>query len=351
MKKKSLIAIGLIILSSLLIGCTIKSEKAEKSKIERNYEKAEKFRIERNYEEAAKLYEEMAKDGDSYAMWRLNNAYRKGQGVPFNLAKADSLLNKSAKAGCEQAIFDLAYKSMIRYVDGEEISDPKIPAEIENLVSKSKNPYVLSRYAELADFLISPRKALSVMNSITNKEDPSYLLAIGKFYKLGIDTLKANHIKAIKSLEKAFEHGEDDAAIQLAYIYEYSENEDISNKEKAKGWLKKGVECGDCKCMYMLAQIYQNSKKIKEAETMLIKAANNGSIDACLDLAITYEKEFNRGRAFHYYMQAYNYGDIGAARKIGRYYEKGLAGIKNLDLAEKYYAIYAEKVGEKLGDF
>ena len=56
MKKKSLIAIGLIILSSLLIGCTNKSEKEKKTKIERNYEKAEKSRIERNYEEAAKLY-------------------------------------------------------------------------------------------------------------------------------------------------------------------------------------------------------------------------------------------------------------------------------------------------------
>lgn len=250
MKKKSLLSIGLIILSSMLIGCTSKSEKAEK------------FRIERNYEEAAKLYEEMAEDGDSYAMWRLSNAYRKGQGVNVDLQKAKSLLKESAKTGCEQAIFDLAYNSMIRIVSGEVIIDTKIPAEIENLVSKSKNPYVLSRYAELAiDFLIPPRKALSVMNSITNKEDPSYLLAIGKFYKLGIDTLKANHIKAIKSLEKAFEHGEDDAAIQLAYIYEYCGNKDILNKEKTKEWLCKGAECGDPRCISELAKIYRNSKK------------------------------------------------------------------------------------------
>ena len=342
--KKFIAVCFLVVVATFLSSCT-------------NYcKKADQLRMEYKYDEAVKLYQKAADGGDAYAMWRLAEAYRFGQGVEFNQEKALELLNKSSEKGCEEAIIDLGRAYIYGFL-GNPVDTIKGVEMIKAVVADSKNPYVLVRYAicflEGKCFGKNDERAFEILESINDKENSSYLLTMGEVYLWGINGVEANSEKASVFLEKAFQKGEGNAAADLGSMFLMGNN---SKKDINKGieWLKKGVGIGDTRCMYNLAWVYNSTDSLyknfnnpKEAHSLLEKAAKCGNAAACVDLGYWYLNEDNvendDAKAFEYFKLADKYGSTEGSRALGQCYWNGWGCDKNVKEAEKYWTKAALK--------
>jgi len=342
--KKCIAVFFLVVVAAFVSSCTNYSEKADQ------------LRIEYKYGDAVKLYQKAAEGGDAYAMWRLFRAYWEGLGVEFNQEKALEMLNKSSEKGCEEAIIDLGRAYIYGYLN-LPVDTIKGVEMIKAVVANSKKPYVLVKYAYcLLDgrcFGKNDEKAFEILDSIQDKEDPNYLLAIGRIYLWGIKGVEANSEKASDFLEKAFQKGEGNAAANLGCMYLFGIN---NEKDITKGieWLKKGVGIGDTECMYRLAWVYNSTDSLyknynnpREAHSLLEKAAKYGNADACVELGYWYLNEDNvendDAKAFEYFKLADKYGSAEGSRVLGRCYWNGWGCDKNFKEAEKCWTKAALK--------
>lgn len=342
--KKCIAVFFLVVVAAFVSSCTNYSEKADQ------------LRIEYKYGDAVKLYQKAAEGGDAYAMWRLSRAYGEGLGVEFNQEKALEMLNKSSEKGCEEAIIDLGRAYIYGY-HNLPVDTIKGVEMIKAVVANSKKPYVLVKYAYcLLDgrcFGKNDEKAFEILDSIQDKEDPNYLLAIGRIYLWGIKGVEANSEKASDFLEKAFQKGEGNAAANLGCMYLFGINNE-KDIEKGVEWLKKGVSIGDAECMYRLATVYgadepewQSYHNTKEALSLLGKAVKSGNADACLLLGQWYASGTNVNqdyqKAFDCYRLSDIYGNTEGTFSLAVLYENGYGCEKDLALAEKYYIKAADR--------
>lgn len=271
----------LLVISLIIILSACQSDK----------EKADNLRLENKFEEAAELYQQLADEGDAYAKWRLFKAYYLGEGVDFDESKALKWLKQAAEEGCEEAKFDLAFAYMFDYFDiGKDTLKGK--EMLDALIKNSSNAYVMSRYAILLFYGISPyeenkEKAMNILNKVSDKNDPFYNWAMGLVYLDGTDEIDIDVEKSIEFFTKSFYNGRHDSADLIQDIYANGYGDLKKDVTKQIEWIKRGIESNSTDCMVDMAKIcisedsiYKDYHNPQRAVELLKRAALHGSGEA-----------------------------------------------------------------------
>lgn len=284
--------------------------------------KADDLRVQGKFEEAFELYQKAADSGDAYAEWRLANAYNNGDGVDFDHDEYIKWLKKAAEDGSEEAQFDLAENELFGHWGFEkDVNNAK--AEIEKLVNKSSNTYVLCEYARLLlsdveEIEQDKEKAMSILNKIEDKDNSNYLYTVACVYAIGTDDIDIDYKKSEEFLEKAFAKGSRYSAAIIGGNYQYGNDEIKKNLDLAIEWFKKGIEKNSTACMINLSKIYLNS-------------SNDSSLS----------KYQNKDKAIELIKKAMKHGDSDAFNLMGYLYRVGEAvqkdDKKSFELTQRAY--------------
>lgn len=288
--------------------------------------KADSLRKEYKFEEAAKLYEEAASNGNSYAKWRLSEAYSNADGVEFDLEKAKHLLEEAANEGCEEAKCDVALSYICGW-NNFEIDEEKGKSLLLDLAQKTDNDYVRIRYArELLfgwSFEQDKEKAEKLLESVKDKNNPWYLRTLADAYGYGGDKIEINYRKALELYQKAYEQGNSNSAYFIASFYRGNDEiEKDFNKEIE--WLKKGVEGNSSVCMLQLGKMFISDDSVfakyhdvNKGLDLIKKAAKHGNGEAYTYLGICYfgGRNVNKDddKAYDNFKKAYKLRDADGA--------------------------------------
>lgn len=321
--------------------------------------KADDLRVQGQFEKAFELYQKAADSGDAYAEWRLANAYNSGDGVDFNHDEYIKWLKKAAKDGSEEAQFDLALNKLLGSWGFEKDIDGS-KAEIDELVTKSQNTYVLCHYAYLLlvgneDIEQDKDKALSILNSIKDKEDPTYLYTMSCVYEIGSDDIDIDYKKRNEYLEKAFTKGNRYSAAIIGSNYQYGNDEIKKNIDLAIEWFKKGIEKNSTACMLRLSAIYLNASNDSslskyqnkdKAIELLKKAMRHGDSDAYSQMGNLYRVgegvQKDDKKAFELTQRAYEMNNAYAAFNLAFFYIDGVGTEKDVAKGIKIWERAAE---------
>lgn len=314
--------------------------------------KADELRLKYEFEEAAKLYKEAADEGDAYAKWKLSQAYFVGEGVEVDGKKGFRLLAEAAKAGLEEAKAGLARW----YIEGSSTKTDidKGKKMMDSLVETSTNAFVLSSYAEMlmsgnSAYEKNEKKAIKILESVDDKDNPFYLYDMGIVYYDGIDN-DIDYQKALEYFSKAFERGRFNTAYLCGTIYYYGGHNVKKNMNKSVEWFKKGVQTMDADCMRSLGQIYcstdEKYRDVNSGIKLLENAAELGNTDAMNYLSVCYEKGENVDKddekSFKYAKQAFDRGDAEAGFLLGLRYCDGVGCKKNEQKAVEIWEMAAD---------
>lgn len=306
--------------------------------------KADELRLKYEFEEAAKLYKEAADEGDAYAKWKLSRAYSFGEGVEVDEKKGFRLLEEAANAGLEEAKAELANC----YIDGFSTKPDiaKGKKMMDSLVVKSTNAFVLSSYANMLMFgnpvyEKNEKKAIKVLESVDDKDDPFYLYNMGLVYYIGIDN-DVDYQKALEYFSKAFERGRFFCAYGCGDIYYKGGHNVKKNMDKCVEWLKKGVQAMEADCMCSLGRIYcstdERYRDVNNGIKLLENAAKLGNTEAMNYLSVCYEEGDNVDKddekSFDYARMSFEKGNAEGGLLLGSKYESGIGCKKNEQKAE-----------------
>lgn len=305
--------------------------------------KADELRLKYEFEEAAKLYKEAADEGDAYAKWKLSRAYFFGEGVAVDEKKGFRLLEEAANAGLEEAKAGLA----CCYIDGFSTKPDiaKGKKMMDSLVIKSTNAFVLTSYANMLMFENpayekNEQKAIAILESVDDKDDPFYLYDMGLVYYNGIDN-DVDYQKALEYFSKAFERGKFFSALLCGRIYYNGGHNVKKNIDKSVEWLKKGVQAMEAGCMCSLGQIYcstdEKYRDVNSGIKLLENAAKLGNTDAMNYLSMCYESGENVDKddekSINYARKSFEKGNAYAGFLLGLKYQSGVGCKKNMTKA------------------
>ncbi len=288
--------------------------------------KADSLSKEYKFEEAAKLYEEAATNGNSYAKWRLSQAYSNANGVELDWEKAKHLLEEAANEGCEEAKCDVALSYMYGW-DNYEIDEEKGKSLLLDLAKKTDNDYVRIRYAAALlhgrIFEQDKEKAEKLLESVKDKNNHLYLSTLAAVYLYGGDKIEINYKKALELFKKAYEQGSSYSAYGIAYLY--GGNDEIEKDvDKVIEWLKKGVEGNSSECMLDLGRVFISEDSVlakyhdvNKGLDLIQKAAKHGSGEAYTVLGKCYyfgdDVNKDDDKAYDNYKKAYKLRDAEGA--------------------------------------
>ena len=305
--------------------------------------KADELRLKYEFEEAAKLYKEAADEGDAYAKWKLSRAYFWGEGVEVDEKKGFRLLEEAANAGLEEAKAGLARC----YIDGFSTKPDiaKGKKMMDSLIETSTNAFVLSSYAEMlmsgnSAYEKNEKKAIKILESVDDKDNPFYLYKMGLVYYNGIDN-DVDYQKALEYFSKAFERGNFFSALLCGRIYYNGGHNVKKNIDKSVEWFKKGVQTMDADCMYSLGEIYcstdEKYRDVNSGIKLLENAAKLGNTDVMNYLSVCYEKGENVDKddekSINYARKSFEKGNAYAGFLLGLKYQSGVGCKKNMTKA------------------
>ncbi len=305
--------------------------------------KADELCLKYEFEEAAKLYKEAADEGDAYAKWKLSRAYFYGEGVEVDEKKGFRLLEEAANAGLEEAKAELASYYIYRISTKADIAKGK--KMMDSLVETSTNAFVLSSYAYMLmsgnpAYEKNEKKAIKILESVDDKDDPFYLHDMGLVYYNGIDN-DVDYQKALEYFSKAFERGRFFSALFCGRIYYIGGHNVKKDMDKCVEWLKKGVQAMDADCMCALGQIYCSTDEkycdVNSGIKLLENAAELGNTDAMNYLSMCYEKGDNVDKddekSIDYARKSFEKGNAYAGFLLGLKYQSGVGCKKNMQKA------------------
>lgn len=331
--------------------------------------RADDLRLDNKFEEAARMYSQAANEGNSYAKWRLANAYNNGEGVEFDENKAWTLLNEAANAGCPQAISDVALSYIYGWY-GIDKDVEKGKAMLENLCKNTHDTYSLARYAsELLEGPIFEKdedKAMSILNNVKDKNEPFYLLEMAYIYFKGTKNIDVDNDKAVVFLKQAYKEGSGRAAWSIGDLYLDDAPPFKRDIAKAVDWYEKGCKRCNTGSMRALASIclaedstYSNWHSVDRGIALLEKAGFHGDGDAYAELGSMYgygNKVYkDEEKSFDYYNKAYELRSAWGTNNLAACYIDGTACEKNIDKAIELFKLSSEwgcgKASENLYEY
>ncbi|GAB5520187.1 MAG: hypothetical protein RhofKO_24380 [Rhodothermales bacterium] len=252
--------------------------------------------------EAARWYMRPAEAGDPYAQYHLGQLYATGRGVPFDVARADDWLQRSARQGYVEAHFAL----------GELMRD-------------------LDRYREAAAWYQLP----------ADQNNPFALYHLGLFARegLGVD-VNLDQAEALLRLSA-------DQDYLPAWFALGETLEAQGDYQEAVRWYERPAKDGDQYAQYRLGYLYEEGLGVKRnwkrAAEWYRRAADQGYVTAYFALGQLYESEERYADAAQWYQRPAEQGDSFAQHRLGYLYENGFGVTQDLPLAEFYYAKSAEQ--------
>ena len=193
-------------------------------------------------------------------------------------------------------------------------------------------------------------KAFKYYEMAANQKDPIALNKLGSLYFSGIGT-KKNYEKALSLFSQASDLGNDNASLNLAFIYLTGGAKDSIRNKRAFDLFEKSQKAGNKIAEFMLGYAYYKGfvTDVNYAEAYkYIKNAANGKAqidEAQLVLAHLYTKGNgtvqNYANAVTSYRAAVNQGNMDAILKLADVYASGSITPQNLVLAHALYNIAA----------
>ena len=252
-------------------------------------------------------------------------------------------MEEAANAGLEEAKAGLA----CCYIDGFSTKPDiaKGKKMMDSLVIKSTNAFVLTSYANMLMFENpayekNEQKAIAILESVDDKDDPFYLYDMGLVYYNGIDN-DVDYQKALEYFSKAFERGKFFSALLCGRIYYNGGHNVKKNIDKSVEWLKKGVQAMEAGCMCSLGQIYcstdEKYRDVNSGIKLLENAAKLGNTDAMNYLSMCYESGENVDKddekSINYARKSFEKGNAYAGFLLGLKYQSGVGCKKNMTKA------------------
>ncbi|MBR1600311.1 MAG: sel1 repeat family protein [Alphaproteobacteria bacterium] len=195
-------------------------------------------------------------------------------------------------------------------------------------------------------------KSFKYYEMAAKQNDPIALNNLGSLYFSGIGTKKNNNL-ALLCFTKASDLGNDNASLNLAFIYLTGGAKDAARNKKSFELFEKSQKAGNKIAEFMLGYAYYKGFVVepnyKEAYKLIKDAANGKSqIDeAQLVLAELYTQGIgtvqNYTNAVRAYRAAANQGNIEATMKLAEIYAEGKLTPKNLELSHALYNIAASQ--------
>lgn len=188
------------------------------------------------------------------------------------------------------------------------------------------------------------QKSFKYYEMAANQNDKIALNNLGSLYFSGIGT-ERDYFKAAQMFAKAAELGSDDAAVNLAFIYLSSDNQE--NMTSAVKLFEQAANAGNNTARFMLGYAYYKGFKVpqdyhKAVELMKI-SANSQLDEAQYILGLMYMNGLgiakNYGNAVNYFKNAANQGNIDAMMQLADILAEGTMYPKNLLQAHIYYNI------------
>ncbi len=283
-------------------------------------ELAEYLYKEGKYSEAIELLDLMADEGNGKAMSMLGRAYRDGCGVPEDLFIAAECMREASKNGASWA-----------------------ESEILPILWKKGD----------AD---SIKEMIAIAQKLEAKGDYRAIGSLGRAYRYGMG-VDQDTIKARKYLKLAAENGVSWAkteynSLQDEMLAFNNECESIKEQWKSKKYdglfdaTKKLADSGNPVAMGYLGRMYRDGKGIKqnlsESESWLLRSAKYDIVWAQNELVDLLWKENRFEEAMILAGKYLDYGNLGAAARLGRGYRTGKGVVQDLQKAENYYRIAAD---------
>lgn len=196
--------------------------------------------------------------------------------------------------------------------------------------------------------------AFKYYSMAAKQDDPIALNNLGSLYFSGIGT-EQDIRTALTLFERASDLGNDNAALNLAFIYLSGGKKDKDRNQKAVDLFQKAGKAGNKIAQFMIGYAqYKGFVLPQDAKTAfkLVRAAANG--DAKIDEAQMVLAEMylngtgtvqNYQSAISAYRGAVNQGNIEACRILANIYEKGVITEPNAVLAHTIY-----NIASSLGD-
>ncbi len=184
------------------------------------------------------------------------------------------------------------------------------------------------------------------------QNDPIALNNLGSLYFSGIGT-KVSHKRALALFEKSAELGNDNAAVNLAFIYLTGNTKDMARNQKAMKLFQQASKAGNKIAHFMLGYAYYRGfvveKNYSEALKLIKVAAGEDSQldEAQLVLAEMYINGYgtvqNYQKAVASVKAAMRQGNIEALMILGKIYAQGEISAPNRLMAHALYNIAASQ--------
>lgn len=156
----------------------------------------------------------------------------------------------------------------------------------------------------------------------------------------------AHDPKALKSLQERAASGDADAQCGLGKQYEFALGVPQDDRQAAL-WLQKSAEQGNLNAEVELGVVFSKMQDFAQAMIWYRKAADEGSARAEYNLAVVYEDgegvPKDIAQAMAWYRKAADHGDVLAESNLGVAYEHGVGVPQDFSQAAAWYRKAAEE--------
>jgi TPR repeat protein len=252
--------------------------------------------VEKSLERAFSMAKDAAKCGDGMAQIILGNMYKNGEGTQksdFSAFECFDNITANRSVLAQRYIGHMYYagegtkeskeKALKYFLKAEKQGDTALFILIGNM-------YYYGEGAET-----SYAKAYNYYIKASEINDIKAMNAIGDIYHHGYGVVEVNLYKAIEWFEKAAALGDDNAQLELGYIYWKDFNHNIkANKNEALKWFMNLVNKGNIKAQHAVAIIYAEKvvrgefDKFSDACYWLKKEADRDDVEAEYYLGVLY---------------------------------------------------------------
>lgn len=299
------------------------------------------------YAKAIPLLEELGKQGNGEALFRIANDYSMGLGgLKQDEDKYKEYLHKAAKCGYAEAQYEYArmnydmedYATAFQwYQKAAEQGHDLAENALGNCYYNGKG--VTQNYTEAVKWY---QKAAEQGNDWAKKN-------LGYCYYKGKGVTQ-NYVEAIELFRKAAEHGYSEAEYWLGDCYKKG-NGVAKDLAEAYKWYKRAADRGDEDAQYECGEIEYDKENYVEAVQWYKKAAekDEGWSEYSLGACYRYGRGVTRNytEAIGWYKKAAEHNIKFAIYALGEMYQNGEGTTKNLQVAKEYYKKAADLGYEK----
>ena len=332
--------------------------------------------VNQDYAEAARMFKLSAEQGNAKAQVNLAEFYKDGIGVEQDYNKAFNLLQIAAEQSAPLAYFYLG----VFYLNGYGISidydqaykwfllaaDDGNPDALHNIAYMYRNG--LGREVDTEEAIIWYKRAaekgdqdsLSIIGDIykdgegvpqdycesfkwykqaAEKGDSYSQGYIGYYFEEGLG-VAADYLQAIEWYQKACDNGNEVAAFNIGVLYENGLGV-IQDHTTALNYFRKSADMGYTPAMTQVGKKYQWGEgvevDIEQAKYWLIKAFENGEIEAANDLGCLEKGD----KAIEWFKKGAEKGHAYCQYNLGRIYQHGEGVEIDYQEAFKWYELAA----------